>query len=80
MSITIKKVEIWTTSDGVQHPSKEAAEQYVLCHDLIEMLCERCHLNERSAHDVLNLVYSERAMVRFYLDLSEKMLKEVGAS
>lgn len=67
MAITVSKVTTWQTSDGVQHTSRELADQYVLQTMMQEMLANY-GLQSAAISDVLTALVGNRPHVRAWLD------------
>lgn len=71
--LTIKKVEVWETSDGVVHASKEMAEQHI-CNNIFRDDLKNflsCILSNTKAQDILNFLSGRPQQVREWLDAND---------
>lgn len=75
MSITMRKVEVWETSDGVRHTTKEMAEHHIINWEMINLFGDFSHYDH--AQDVLNLISDNREAFRRYLDACDALERAI---
>lgn len=75
--LTVRKVEVWETSDGVKHTSKAMADQYILNAEMVRELTTSAGYGDNEAQDIVNFLSGRRrGLVRDWLDACEKLEKE----
>jgi hypothetical protein len=76
--LTITKKEVWETSDGVTHTSREMAHAYILNADICELFD---HLeNSAEPQDIVNTITSNAKAIREFLDACDAMERKVMGS
>lgn len=75
--LTVKKVEVWQTSDGVTHTSKAMADQYVLNAEMVSELTIAGY-GADEAQDIINFLSGRRrGLVNDWLNACENLEKEI---
>jgi hypothetical protein len=72
MTLTVKKITKWETSDGTEHSSKEMAHAYILNAQICELFD---HIPEVESQDIVNVITSHAKAIREFLDASDAMEK-----
>lgn len=74
MSLIISKIEKWLTSDGVEHTTKEMAEQHVINDEFVASLIRDDRTRDQ-AQDLVNEISGRRDILRRWLYACDAMEK-----
>lgn len=75
--LTVRKKEVWETSDGVTHTSEEMAHAYILNANICVLFD---HILEVDSQDIVNVITSNAKAIREFLDASDAMERKVMES
>jgi hypothetical protein len=80
VTLTIKKVEKWQTSDGKTFDHKCDADQWVLRQGLAQLLMNCADLTERDANEVIDTMDLHLEEVKAWVEAMEIARKETKAN
>lgn len=66
--LTVNQHTVWRTSDGVQHATREQADQHVLTDQMVELLVGYGVASAGAAQEAVRAFHGDRHLVRAWLD------------